>query len=122
MPDQAVEEQAPQTLNEDSKTNVQSAQFPEADESSATGPKSNIDILLDMNIPVTVVIGKTEMPIQQLLQMGPGSVVQLSKPIDAPADLYLRDTKFATGSIVVVEEKFAVRIKEIISNAVSVVN
>jgi flagellar motor switch/type III secretory pathway protein FliN len=46
--------------------------------------------------------------------MGPGSVLKLDKPIEAPADLYLKDTKFATGTVVVVDGRFAIRIKEII--------
>ena len=78
------------------------------------GPGTSIDILLDMNIPVTVAIGRTEMSIQRLLQLSPGSVLKLEKPIDAPVDLYLKDAKFATGNIVVVNETFAVRIKEIL--------
>jgi flagellar motor switch protein FliN len=113
MPQQAVIDQT-ETQLDDSKIPVQSAQFPQASASAGNGPKTSIDILLDMNVPVTVVIGKTEVSIQQLLQLCPGSVLELSKSIDEPADLYLKDTKFATGSIVVVEDKFAIRIKEII--------
>jgi flagellar motor switch protein FliN/FliY len=67
-----------------------------------------------MNIPVTVAIGKKELPVRRLLQLGPNSVLKLDKPIDAPADLYLKDTKFATGTVVVVDSRFAVKIKEII--------
>ncbi len=59
-------------------------------------------------------IGQIEVPIQRLLQFGPGSVLKLDKPIDAPVDLYLKDTRFATGNVVVVEDRFAVRIKEIL--------
>lgn len=120
MPDQAVAEQTEQdNAQEDSKTQVQSAEFAEASSTGAAGTNTSIDILLDMNVPVTVVIGKTEMSIQQLLQLSPGSVVELAKPIDAPADLYLKDTKFATGNIVVVEDRFAVRINEILGTAVT---
>jgi flagellar motor switch protein FliN/FliY len=95
------------------KTQAQAADFPEASPSAAPTASGNIDILLDMTIPVTVTIGKTRMPIRRLLQLGPGSVVQLDKSIDEPADLYLKDTKFATGSVVVVEGRFAIKIREI---------
>ena len=118
---QAVEEKAEEQQNqqndagqEDQKTQVQSVELSEAPESTATGTGTNIDILLDMEVPVTIAVGKAEIPIQRLLQLSPGSVLKLDKPIDAPADLYLKDTKFATGNIVVVDEKFAVRIKEIL--------
>lgn len=98
----------------DSKKQVQSVEFPEAAETEATGPTGSLDILLDMNVPVTVAIGRTDIPVRQLLQLGPGSVLKLDKPIDAPADLYLKDAKFAAADVVVVDGRFAVRIKQII--------
>ncbi len=113
---QAVEEKADENQDaEDSKTQVQSVEFPEAAESESAGAGASIDILLDLNVPVTVAIGRKEVPVQRLLQLSPGSVLKLDKPIPAPADLYLKDTRFATGSIVVVDDRFAVRIKEILS-------
>lgn len=106
----------------DSKTQVQSAEFSEATGAEAAGAGGNIEILLDMNIPVTVAIGKKEMPVRRLLQLGPNSVLKLDKSIDTPVDLYLKDTKFATGNVVVVDGRFAVKIKEIISFGVSTGN
>jgi len=99
----------------DSKKQVQSVEFAEAAENEPAGSSGSIDILLDMDVPVTVAIGQTEIPIRRLLQFGPGSVLKLGKPIDEPVDLYLRDTKFATGNVVVVDGLFAVKIKEILS-------
>jgi flagellar motor switch protein FliN/FliY len=101
----------------DSKTRAQTAEFSEAVETGATGAGGSIDILLDMTIPVTVTIGTTQIPIRRLLHLGPGSVVKLDKPVDAPMDLYLKDTKFATGSMVVVDGRFAVKIKQILGIA-----
>lgn len=115
--EQATEEQTQE--KQDSKTQAQSAEFPEAAGSETGGASGSIDILLDMNIPVTVAIGKRELPVRRLLQLGPGSVLKLDKPIDAPVDLYLKDTKFATGSVVVVDEQFAVRIKQVLGLAES---
>ena len=121
--EEKTQEQQDQTEQEDSKAQAQSVEFSEAAETQATGSVANIDILLDMNVPVTVAIGRIEIPIQRLLQLSPGSVLRLDKPIEAPADLYLKDTRFATGSIVVVEDRFAIRIKEILSaDAVAGVN
>ena len=102
------------TSQEDSKKQAQSVEFPEAAESEDAGPGGSIDILLDMNVSVTVAVGQTEIPVRRLLQLGPGSVLTLDKSVDAPVDLYLRDTKFATGDVVVVEDRFAVRIKQIL--------
>jgi len=99
---------------EQGQAQAQSVEFSEANASPGVGPGGSIDILLDMNVPVTVAIGKKEMSIRKLLQLGPGSVLKLDKPIEAPADLYLKDKKFATGTVVVVEGQFAIRIKDIL--------
>jgi flagellar motor switch protein FliN/FliY len=107
-------EQQNQTPQDDSKTQAQSVDFPQAVEGKVNGPGSSIDILLDMEVPVSVVIGKVEVPIQRFLQLGPGSVLKLDKSIEEPAELYLKDTKFAVGNIVVVDDQFAIRIKEVI--------
>lgn len=118
---QAVEEKVEEkqdqqndTTQADSKTQAQSVEFSEAAAAENTGAGTSIDLLLDMNIPVTVTIGKTEIPIQRILQLGSGSVLKLDKSIDAPVDLYLKDTKFATGNVVVVDNMFAVKIKQIL--------
>jgi flagellar motor switch protein FliN/FliY len=97
-----------------SKTQAQTAEFSEAAETEGGAGAGSIDILLDVNISVTVAIGETQIPVRRLLQLGPGSVLKLDKPVDAPADLYVKGTKFATGNIVVVDDQFAVRIKEIL--------
>lgn len=102
------------TTQQDEKKQAQSVEFSEVDGAEDSGASGSIDILLDMDVPVTVAIGKTEISIRRLLQLGPGSVLKLAKPIDEPADLYLRDTKFALGSVVVVDDRFAVRIKKIL--------
>jgi flagellar motor switch protein FliN/FliY len=67
-----------------------------------------------MSVPVSITIGQVEIPVRQLLQLGPGSVLKLDKPIEAPVDLFLKETKFATADVVVVDNRFAVRIRQII--------
>ena len=119
---QEKQQQQKDTAQEDTKTQAQSAEFSEATGAEAAGAGGSIDILLDMNIPVTVTIGKKEMTIRQLLQLGPDSVLKLDKPIDAPVDLYLKDTKFATGNVVVVDGRFAIKIKEVIGLGDSTAN
>ncbi|MHC4132014.1 MAG: FliM/FliN family flagellar motor switch protein [Planctomycetota bacterium] len=98
----------------DSKTQAQSVEFPEATESETSAASGNIDILLGMQVPVTVAIGQKDIPVRRLLQLGPGSVLELDKTIGSPVDLYLRDTKFANGEVVVVQDRFAVKIKDVI--------
>ena len=71
----SVEEQTQESQN-DSKTQVQSVEFSEAAETQANGTPGSIDILLDMNIPVAVNIGQTEIPVRKLLRLAPGSVIR----------------------------------------------
>lgn len=114
---QAVEEKKDQQEDapqQDDKKQAQSVEFSEAAETEPTGAGGSIDILLDMNVPIAVTIGQTEIPVQRLLQLGPGSVIKLEKSIDEPVELYLRDTKFATGNVVVVDGLFAVKINQIL--------
>lgn len=97
----------------DDRTQAHDVEFPEAPPDAATGAAGQLDVLLDMDVPVTVVLGTTEISVRQLLQVGPGAVLKLEKPIAAPADLFLRDSKFAEAEVVVVDNQFAVRIKQI---------
>ncbi len=99
---------------QDTKTNVQAAEFAEAEDTNIKGQGGSIDILLDMNVPITVTIGQTSIPVRRLLQLAPGSVIKLDKPLDEPVELYLSGSKFATGSVVIVDGCFAIKIKQII--------
>ncbi|MHC5060372.1 MAG: FliM/FliN family flagellar motor switch protein [Planctomycetota bacterium] len=92
----------------------QNAEFAEAVDNGTNEADENIDILLDINMPVTVNIGKTDVQFRRLLQLGPGSVLELDKTINQPVDLYVQDIKFANGDVVVVDGCFAVKIKEIL--------
>ena len=111
----AQTEQVVQPVADASQTEVQTAEFEQVEEDVVAGAKENLDILLDINMPVTVNLGRTVIPFKQLLQMGPGSVLRLDKSVGQPADLYVQDIRFATGDVVVVDGCFAVRIKEVLA-------
>jgi flagellar motor switch protein FliN/FliY len=102
----------------DAKTEVHAAEFAEAPEEAPAAGSGQLDILLDMDVPVTVVLGGAQIPVRRLLQLGPGSVLQLDKPIEAPAELFLKDSKFAEADVVVVDNQFAVRIGQILGTGV----
>ena len=114
---QAVEEK--QDQQQDSQTQAQNVELSEVAETENKAQAASIDVLLDLNVPVTVIIDKTEISVQRLLQLGPGSVIKLEKPVGAPVDLYLKDVKFATATIVVIDDRFAVKIKEILGTELS---
>jgi flagellar motor switch protein FliN/FliY len=98
----------------ESKTQAKNVELSEANTDGQSQAAGSIDLLLDVDIAVTVAIGQTEIPVRRLLKLAPGSVLELDKSIDEPADLYLRDIRFATGNIVVVDGRFAVKIQNII--------
>ncbi len=75
----------------------------------------NLDFLLDVYLEVSVEVGRTRMTIQDLLQLGQGSVIELSKLAGEPLDVYINDRLVARGEAVIVNEKFGVRVTDIIS-------
>ena len=96
------------------KAQAQTAQFSEA----ATGADSgeNLNILMDIQMPITVVIGKAQVPFKRLLQLGPDSVLELDRLVGQPADLYVQDIRLATGDIVVIDEHYGIRVREVVGS------
>jgi flagellar motor switch protein FliN/FliY len=76
---------------------------------------NNIDLLLDVKMPVSIELGRTEMPISEVLTLGPGSVVELDKLAGEPVDLLVNDKIIAKGEVVVVDENFGVRVTMLMS-------
>ncbi|SHK45341.1 flagellar motor switch protein FliN [Thermocrinis minervae] len=70
--------------------------------------------LLDIPLKVEVVIGSTTLTIGELLSLVPGSVVELNRNVDEPVDIYVNGKLLAKGEIVIVEERFGVRITRIV--------
>jgi flagellar motor switch protein FliN/FliY len=110
---EATEQQT--TAQQSNKQTVQTAELSEAAGQPQGAAQSGIELLLDVTLPVTVTLGNAELPIQQVLQLSPGSVIRLDKSIDTPVEMYVKNSKFATGSVVVVNGKFGIRIKELFS-------
>ena len=77
----------------------------------------NLDLLLDIELPVVVRMGHTEMPLGELLKLIPGSILELNRPADAPVDLLVNGKQIAKGEVVVVDGNFAFRITEVESTA-----
>ena len=74
----------------------------------------NLDVLLDIPVRLSVELGACQMSMQDVLQLGPGSVVSLDKPADAPVDLFVNSKLVARGEVVVTGERFGIRITEVI--------
>lgn len=75
---------------------------------------ANLGVLLDVPVRLTVELGACQMPMREVLQLCPGSVVQLDKAADAPVDLFVNQKRIARGEVVVVEDRFGIRITELL--------
>ncbi|MBN4054147.1 flagellar motor switch protein FliN [Nitrospira defluvii] len=75
----------------------------------------NLDFILDVPLQITVILGSSKMLIKELLQLGQGSVVELEKMAGEPMDVLIGDRLIARGEVVVVNEKFGVRLTDIVS-------
>jgi flagellar motor switch protein FliN/FliY len=78
---------------------------------------TNIDLLLDVELPITVRIGTTEMRLLDIMRLGLGSVIELEKLVDDPVEVLVNDKLVARGEVVVCDSNFAVRITEVQSKA-----
>lgn len=75
----------------------------------------NLQLILDIPLRVTVELGRTKMPVNELLNLGQGSVIELNKLAGEPMEVFVNDKLIARGEAVVVNEKFGVRLTDIIS-------
>lgn len=76
---------------------------------------NNIDLLMDVSLRVTVELGRTRMQLARILELKNGSVVELDRLAGDPVDVFVNDRMVARGEVVVVDDKFGVRIIEMVS-------
>jgi flagellar motor switch protein FliN/FliY len=87
---------------------------------TADGPVKNfetLDLLLDVELPVSVSFGKTQVPLQQVLKWTTGSIVELECMVNEPVEVLVNDCVIARGEVVVVDGNYGVRVQEIVSRA-----
>jgi flagellar motor switch protein FliN/FliY len=75
----------------------------------------NLDLILDIPLTVTVELGRSKMLINDLLQLGQGSVIELTKLVGEPLEVLVNNKLVARGEVVVVNDKFGVRLTDIVS-------
>jgi len=97
--------------------NVQPVQFSSFDASEISGGQGNLDLLLDIPLSITVELGRTKKLIRDILELVPGSIVQLDKLAGDPVDIMVNNKLVAKGEVVVIDENFGVRVTDIISPA-----
>lgn len=95
--------------------NVQPAQFqPFSNDLMAVSQKENINLIMDVPLEVTAELGRTSKSIQDILELTPGSIIELDKIAGEPIDILVNGKFVAKGEVVVIEESFGVRITEIV--------
>ena len=87
---------------------------PEQDVAEA-GTQKGLDFILDISLTISARLGSTKMMIRDLLQLGHGSIVELDKLAGEPLEILVNDKLIARGEVVVVNEKFGVRLTEVVS-------
>jgi len=115
---EALKEQASAAKN--NSQGFATAEFPEFDEhkSKNNGPSGDevkLDVILDVPVTVSLEIGRTKINIRNLLQLNQGSVVELDRFAGEPMDVLVNGTLVAHGEVVVVNDKFGIRLTDIIS-------
>lgn len=85
-----------------------------SDDNGPTGGR-DINFLLDIPLVVMIEIGRTKMQIKDLLQLGQGSVIELDKMVGEPMDVFVNGKLIARGEVVVINEKFGIRLTDIVS-------
>ena len=98
-----------------SGTSVHPVQFQPFDTDGSAQGGTNLELLLDVSLRVSVELGRTDLAIKDVLALGPGSVVELDKLAGEPVDILVNDRLIAKGEVVVVDENFGVRVTDIVS-------
>jgi flagellar motor switch protein FliN/FliY len=99
---------------------AQAAALNELQDDAAPGGASgdiNLDVVLDIPVTLSMEVGRSRISIRNLLQLNQGSVVELERATGDPLDVYVNGTLIAHGEVVVVNEKFGIRLTDVISPA-----
>lgn len=104
---------APEAGEEDSSTD-----FPDLDYSGDEGVISPVDpkleLLYDLQLPVSIELGRTNMLIRDILRLGRGSVIEFEKQVSEPVDILINGKKVAEGEVVVIDKHFGIRITTLV--------
>ena len=121
--DQLMEQQGQQLINEnqeyipteDSNVYIKKPEFSPLQKVRTTSTGQNIDLILDVPLELSVVLGKTKRTVKDILDLEPGSIVELDKYAEEPLEVFANGKLIAHGEVVVIEESFGIRINNIIS-------
>jgi flagellar motor switch protein FliN/FliY len=102
-------------LEESEINKIRSKEFEQLMPGPRAASTQSIDILMDVTLPISIELGRTCMSIEDVLNLGPGSIVELDKLAGEPVDMLINDKLIARGEVVVVDENFGIRITSMVS-------
>ncbi|HKK14787.1 MAG TPA: flagellar motor switch protein FliN [Gammaproteobacteria bacterium] len=118
------QEAAEQPASDEAGTGAGDSELPRAEfqdlQEEGGGPANedvNLDVILDIPVTISMEIGRTQISIRNLLQLNQGSVVELDRLAGEPMDVLVNGTLVAHGEVVVVNEKFGIRLTDVVSPA-----
>lgn len=95
-------------------TTARPAEFAALQPSDTSSSPTNLNLLLGVTLRVTVELGRAKMSIEEILKLGPGSVIELDKQAGEPVDVLVNDRLIARGEVVVIDDRFGVRITDVL--------
>ena len=87
------------------------------DEINISASDVNLEAIYDIPVQITVILGKTSMPVNQLLKLTKGAVIELDRNVGEAVDVYVNDRLVAKGEVVIVENKIGITLTEIVKSA-----
>lgn len=104
---------------ESPNASAQAAEFQslQPDPNAKPNKDVSLDVILDVPVTLSLEVGRTRIPIRNLLQLNQGSVVELERAAGEPLDVFVNGTLVAHGEVVVVNDKFGIRLTDVISPA-----
>ena len=75
----------------------------------------NLNLILDVAVTLALEVGRARMPVRELLQLAPGAIVELDRLAGEPLDVLVNGVRIARGEVVVVNEKFGIRLTDVVS-------
>ena len=97
--------------------NVARAQFNDLGPNAggATGQEMNLNLILDVAVTLALEVGRARMSVRDLLQLAPGAIVELDRLAGEPLDVLVNGVRIARGEVVVVDDKFGIRLTDVVS-------
>lgn len=118
----ATEQPADAAIDQDEPTErLSSMELPSFDEGAVIEDSKGIDLLSDVNLNVSIELGRTRMHVEDVLKLNEGAVVELDKLAGDPVDVYVNDRLVARGEVLVLNDTFCIRVNEIVKQGADII-